>query len=116
MAHKSFEIDQFLSGIYYTIGQPGSYSGVRKLWNEVKKRQIKPKGITLSVVGKWLKDQETAQMYAPARKTTQTQQFVPTSPFVTNMTESIFSAYARQMWEVNTQLWWALVENIVHQV
>jgi transposase InsO family protein len=76
MAHKSFEIDQFLSGIYYTIGQPGSYSGVRKLWNEVKKRQIKPKGITLSVVGKWLKEQTTHNIHSTPTKIFNTEHII----------------------------------------
>ena len=64
MAQTAFEIDQFLSGIYYTIGQPSSYSGVRKLWSDVKKRQSKPRGITLTVVSKWLKEQTTHTIHS----------------------------------------------------
>jgi len=37
--------------------------------------------ISRDYVGDWLKKQDTSQMYSPARKTTQTQQFIPTSPF-----------------------------------
>lgn len=63
-------------------GRNNLYRLMKEHLNSPKMKQKYP-GMEISrdYVGKWLKDQETAQMYAPARKTTQTQQFVPTSPF-----------------------------------
>ena len=70
------EIDLFLSGIYYAIGQPSSYSGIRKLWNEVKNRPRKPQGITLSVVSKWLKEQTTYMIHKSPVKTFDTEHII----------------------------------------
>ena len=73
---QTSEVDLFLSGIYYTIGQPSSYSGVRKLWNEAKKREHKPQGITLSVVSKWLKEQTTHRIHSSPAKLFDTEHII----------------------------------------
>ena len=73
---KSKEIDLFLRGVYYTLGQPSSYSGLRKLWSEIKKIQLKPPGITLNLVSKWLKEQTTHLIHSTPQRLFKTEHII----------------------------------------
>ena len=73
---KSKEIDLFLRGVYYTLGQPSSYSGLRKLWSEIKKIQPKPPGITLNLVSKWLKEQTTHLIHSTPQRLFKTEHII----------------------------------------
>ena len=59
-------IDQYLTDLYYDPARPGSFSGVQKLWNEVKNDN--EYGLTYSDVKEWLSWQETYMMHKPVNK------------------------------------------------
>ena len=53
------EIDKYLRKFYYDAKAPASFSGATKLWQYVKKRDDKPKGLTFKKIKKWYELQLT---------------------------------------------------------
>jgi len=59
-------INQQLTGIYYNLGDAGSYGGVEQLYNRARERIP---SITREQVRKFLNEQVTYQLHKPARRT-----------------------------------------------
>ena len=78
-------IDKYLSAIYYKPGSPASFTGASKLWDVVKRKKNRPKGLTLKAVRKWLKLQDTHSMH-----------LIPRKRFPT---EKIITEYMDQTWQ-----------------
>ena len=63
------DIDNYLTKIYYSPSKPGSYSGVKKLWNFVSKQTDKPRNLTYSKTKAWLELQTTHTIHKdPAQR------------------------------------------------
>ena len=57
-------INQQLTGIYYSLGDAGSYGGVEQLYNRARERIP---SITREQVRKFLNEQVTYQLHKPAQ-------------------------------------------------
>jgi hypothetical protein len=72
----SQEWDSYLSNTYYNPRTPGSFGGIIKLWQSIRKRNDKPHGLTLKYVKKWLNKQETYRMHKKLRKRFRTEKLI----------------------------------------
>jgi hypothetical protein len=65
----SLNIDKYLTKLYYTPEFPGSFSSADKLWRHVKTRRDTPRGLTRSVISKWLIKQDVHTIHKqPSQK------------------------------------------------
>ena len=80
-------LDEYFTSIYYDKSSPASFSGLAKVWGQVKKDPAKPKGITKKKLIKWLEKQETYQVHTRSPKN---------SP-----TEKIIVGYIDEMWDAD---------------
>lgn len=78
-------IDSYLSAIYYKPRSPASFSGAYKLWEVVKWRKNRPKGLNLKAVRNWLKLQDTHAIHLIPRKRFRT--------------EKVITEYMDQIWQ-----------------
>ena len=59
-------IDEYLTELYYDPAKAGSFSGVQKLWNEVKADN--EYGLTYSDIKEWLNTQDTYKTHKPVKR------------------------------------------------
>ena len=65
---KEKEIDAFLTNIYYTVKQPSSFTGAKKLWKYAITKSNRPAGLSFKIVKKWLNHQDTHNIHKKPRR------------------------------------------------
>ena len=66
LKEKPDSIEELLHDVFYTPLSPASYSGIDKVWQEVKNRGT-PFGLTRKKVKEWLEQQETYMIHRRAK-------------------------------------------------
>lgn len=64
----SLKIEEKLNKIYYNPNHPSSFSGINKLYQEIKKDKKLGQYISVEIVKSWLKKQNTYTLHKPIRK------------------------------------------------
>lgn len=62
------EIENKLNKIYYNPKHPASFSGINKLYKEIKKSKPLGKYVTLNIIKSWLSKQKTYTLHKPIKR------------------------------------------------
>jgi len=65
-ADEEETVEEFLESVYYDPLNPGAYTGLTKLWNQVK--EDNPHNLSRKDVESWLKKQDTYKRHRPAKQ------------------------------------------------
>jgi len=68
--------NKYLAKIYYDPSKSGSFTGVEKLWNAIKKDKSKSKNLNKAAVKAWLQKQDVYSVYKLSRRNYATEKII----------------------------------------